>query len=108
MFFFFRFFQTYIYVNEVVQGLYKVIWSTELNSKEAFPLQCTIVDKMKKNYKRGLIFPILVNWNEFWFYALYPVHQNASFELQISTNQSFHFRFLKCWTLSYMFKIYKF
>ena len=53
--FFPDFFRT-VHVHKVFEGLYDVSWSTEFNDKETCFVLSTILEKIWKNCKKGLIF----------------------------------------------------
>ena len=95
---FFQFFNIFrtVHVHKVFEGLNDVSWSTEFNDKETCFVLSTILEKIWKNCKKGpiffgpfwwssLIFSRTVYRNEFLFFALQSVHQDASFELSNRT-----------------------
>ena len=99
--FFLGFFKT-DHVYRLFECFYEVSWSTEFNSTETSHVLCTILEKNGKNYKKGQfffgpfgrlsrIFSKIVHRNEFWFFALRSVHQDASFKLSNVAIRQFSF-----------------
>ena len=102
---FFQFFPIFFktdHVYRLFECFYEVTWSTDFNSTETSHVLCAILkkklEKLRKMviffghfWRSSRIFSKTVHQNEFWFFALLSVHQDASFKLSNVTIRRFSF-----------------